>query len=279
MRSTIYHIKSEALKPFVQYILFNQVSGQAGRTCVISYPNTNYCLGIQLGTEMYASKAGMKIRPKRGMNTYISGLYTQPHVFYTQGTLDEICIDFTMAGFYRFFTLPPACYHFDNSILTRSFGTQAIPFFSHIFSQEDLSIRGQGIEQFLLFCLRQTKRGAQDYHYLLEQAVDDFSAGALAHQLRLSERSMQRLFRKHFTTTPKRYLRIRRFRAVLNTITSLQATGNPLSWEQLAYSCGYFDYSHFYRDLLLLTGRSPSDFLRSMTSISNTVTVGVEPVN
>lgn len=222
---------------------------------------------------------GMVSQPKPGLNTYISGLYTQPHIFCANGELDEICIDFTMAGYYRFFSLPPSCYYFDDNILSVSFGKQAAPLFEYIFSHDDLQARGQGIEQFLLFCLSQTKRDAQDYHYLLAQNTECFSARALADQLQLSERNMQRLFRKHFTTTPKQYLRIQRFRKVVNTLKAPLIDSKIVSWEQLAYNCGYFDYSHLYRDLQQLTGRNPSGFLHSLQSINDTVTVGVEYIH
>ena len=276
MQSAVYHIKSEALKPYIQYILFNQVSPDAPLAHVTSYPNANYCLGVQYGTHMQADALGLRASARPGVHAYISGLYVRPHIFCKEGSLDEICIDFTMAGYQRFFQKLQGCYQFGDDVLPVHFGPQAIPFFEHVFQLSNLEIRAQGIEQFLLFRLQQLKQEVQDYQYLLACDLEEFSAGALATQLRLSERSLQRLFRKHFAATPKQYLRIQRFRAILDAVSK---TGWQENWEQLAYRFGYFDYSHFRRDIIQLTGLSPSAFFDSLNWIDNTVTVGVNDVN
>ncbi len=277
MRSTIYHIQSEALQPFVQYILFNQCSENESPERIISFPNTNYCLGIQKDTAISMDTNGMHTRPESGIHTYISGLYTSPHVFHQTGKLDEICIDFTMAGYFRFFPWPPLCYQLNNQILTLSFGAQANTFFHTIFQQADLQLRGQGIEQFLLFCIQRKTHAIHDFHYLLAEPLYDFSVSALAHQLKLSERSTQRFFRKHFAITPKQYLRIRRFRSMLEAYKETDI--NTASWESLAYTGGYFDYSHLYRELKQLTGLNPTSFFEAIEQIDSTVIVGTERVN
>ncbi|MEL6970521.1 MAG: helix-turn-helix domain-containing protein [Bacteroidota bacterium] len=276
MHSTVYHIKSEALQPYVQYILFNRVLPNAPSARVISYPNTNYCLGVQHGSCMRVDANGLRAHAQPGVHAYVSGLYIKPHVFCEHESLDEICIDFTMAGYQRFFQKVAGCYQFGADILPTHFGPQAVPFFEYVFQLPDLEVRGQGVEQFLLFRLRQLQQHVQDYQYLLDCDLGEFSAGALAAQLGLSERSMQRLFRKHFAVTPKQYLRIQRFRAVLSTIRSAPTA---VCWEQLAYRFGYFDYSHFRRDILQLTGLTPSAFFGSLSLIDNTVTVGTDDLN
>lgn len=271
MQSSVYQIQSAALRPYVQYVLFNYATAQTSTRRVVSLPNHNFCLGIIKDQELYEDDCVLKLRKKKGLNTYLSGLYTKPHVFCTKGAFDEICIDFTLSGYHRFFSTPAATYQLSEDLLSPNFGPQAIAFFTQLFNLEDRFARGLGIEQFLLFSLSRQPRITPPHLRLFDQLSSICSVRSLAQQLQYSERKLQRLLAKELAISPKQLLRILRFRQLLLMINK-KASLN-INWEVLAYQSGYFDYSHLYKDFQQLAGSSPLEFLENKYEIDQTVTV------
>lgn len=271
MESSVYQIQSPALRPFVQYVLFNFAGKNSPKQRVVSLPNSNFCLGITNGQALCELENGMVFRSKPGMSTYLSGLYTAPHVFCSTGELDEICIDFTLAGYHRFFTTPPATYLLDEDLLSPNFGPGAKDFFEQLFTIKDRYVRGQGIEQFLLFQMRVKNRQVPSYLNVFNHCSPFTSVQSIAKSLQYSERKLQRVLADGLAVSPKQLLRIFRFRNLLAAINHPQI--DQMNWEYIAYQNGYFDYSHLHRDFCQLTGRSPLTFLQDRKKIDELVTV------
>ena len=76
-------------------------------------------------------------------------------------------------------------------------------------------------------------------------------------QVGFSHKHFIELFRRQTGLTPKLFCRIRRFQQVLSEIQARKS----VDWSDLAYSCGYFDQSHFVHDFLNFSGMNPSAYL------------------
>jgi AraC-like DNA-binding protein len=79
----------------------------------------------------------------------------------------------------------------------------------------------------------------------------------LAEQLGLSERQLRRGFDDVVGVSPKRFLRIARFRRALR---SARAAGR-VDWARIAEQHGYFDQAHLIADFREMTGVTPSRFV------------------
>ncbi len=77
----------------------------------------------------------------------------------------------------------------------------------------------------------------------------------LSRALAVSERSLQRAFRREVGISPKLFARIIRCQSFL------AAAESKTPWSLLALDCGYFDQPHVHRDCRLFTGKSPGVFL------------------
>lgn len=73
----------------------------------------------------------------------------------------------------------------------------------------------------------------------------------------MSRRSFERKFFKRVGLSPKYYARIRR----ISYISNLIAGRAVVDWADLFYKCEYYDRSHFTKDFLEFTGRTPQQYL------------------
>jgi AraC-like DNA-binding protein len=81
----------------------------------------------------------------------------------------------------------------------------------------------------------------------------------LASSLRISERQLQRRFKKQVGVTLKRYQRISRFELALKRL----ATVDYSELTSLAFELGYTDQSHFIKEFQEFAGMSPYRFVRN----------------
>jgi methylphosphotriester-DNA--protein-cysteine methyltransferase len=78
----------------------------------------------------------------------------------------------------------------------------------------------------------------------------------VAHEVGISERGLERRFKRYVGLTPKTFSRITRFQRVLK---ALESTANPTTLDA-ALDLGYFDQSHLINDFRQFSGASPSVF-------------------
>ena len=81
----------------------------------------------------------------------------------------------------------------------------------------------------------------------------------LASSFRISERQLQRRFKKQVGVPLKRYERISRFELALN----LLATAGYSKLTSIAFELGYADQSHFIKEFQEFAGMSPYNFVRN----------------
>ncbi|THH41204.1 helix-turn-helix domain-containing protein [Neolewinella litorea] len=78
----------------------------------------------------------------------------------------------------------------------------------------------------------------------------------ISEQVCISQRQLQRRFRREIGISPKQYLKLVRINRVIRTLEN-----NPhLDLTSVAYHCGYYDQAHFIKDFKRITGQLPGDF-------------------
>lgn len=81
------------------------------------------------------------------------------------------------------------------------------------------------------------------------------SVADITDSIGISERQLERLFKKYIGLSPKFFARIIRF----STIFQLIQQEDP-GWAGLAYESGFYDQSHFIRNFKAFTGEEPSRY-------------------
>ncbi|MCD7936318.1 MAG: helix-turn-helix domain-containing protein [Tannerellaceae bacterium] len=74
----------------------------------------------------------------------------------------------------------------------------------------------------------------------------------------LSPKQYRRIFSEYVGATPKEFLRIIRLQRALH----LLYTAPSLTFQTVAFDCGYYDLAHMTHEFKLLTGYPPSEYLR-----------------
>lgn len=80
----------------------------------------------------------------------------------------------------------------------------------------------------------------------------------------VSERQLERLFKKYIGLSPKYYSRIIRFNYIFQLIRAKKS-----SWAEIVYQSGYYDQSHFIRNFKAFTGEDPSSYFFEEKNMAN----------
>jgi AraC-like DNA-binding protein len=119
------------------------------------------------------------------------------------------------------------------------------------------------MERWLLQMLARQSAQRQDRKGL-DWAVRKFIAephikgiGSVAANLGISHKHFIQRFKDEVGLTPKMFCRIRRFQEVLGQIQR----STKVEWADVAYSCGYYDQSHFVKDFIGFSGVNPTTYL------------------
>ncbi|NJB69611.1 transcriptional regulator GlxA family with amidase domain [Saonia flava] len=95
-----------------------------------------------------------------------------------------------------------------------------------------------------------------------KQAV---SIDQLSESLCITNRSLQKIFKKYVGMSPIHFKKIVRFNRAANLLLSSSAD----SLTNITYECGYYDQAHFIKDFRKFGGISPSEFLKLKANSSD----------
>lgn len=99
---------------------------------------------------------------------------------------------------------------------------------------------------------------------LLFEKQGDVRVSDLTSHVNITERQLERLFKRYIGLPPKFYARIIRF----SYIFQLMQQGDQ-SWMDIAFHSGYYDQAHFIRDFKEFSGEDPSAYLFDEKSLAN----------
>ena len=173
--------------------------------------------------------------------------------------------DFCLFGVYLFpYTIPaifglPAHALSDQTVDTETLlGREGQLLEQKMFAASDHRQRAMLISQFILQRLAKSPETESPVFASIRKilfAPTALSIPALADDCYLSRRQFERKFIHYAGYSPKQFQRIARFNAVIKGFDK-----RPSSLTEMAYSCGYYDQSHFIHDFRLFSGYNPKAF-------------------
>lgn len=125
------------------------------------------------------------------------------------------------------------------------------------------SIATEGVEILAKLIAEKTEQIASEKSSQIQMAIGivlsrggKITVKALAQELHLTERTLQRLFMEYIGLPPKQFTKIVQFQQAFNQVSD--EAFDKLS--EIVFENGYADQSHFIRNFRRFTGGKPSDF-------------------
>lgn len=186
------------------------------------------------------------------------GLHATPYEVRFSDAVEVFAVRFRPAGFRSLFGVPlgelAGAHEALEAVVGERFGEVA----ARVRDEATVGGRLRVVERFLEALVADRELTYLDHaERRIQVAGGALSVDALAAELSVGRRQLERAFRESFGMSPKRYMRVVR----LNRAHALLATGRYRTLADVAYAAGYADQAHFTREFRTLVGRPPSAYL------------------
>ncbi|HMV50418.1 MAG TPA: AraC family transcriptional regulator [Blastocatellia bacterium] len=193
-----------------------------------------------------------ELQPRR----FVVGQMTHPVLVSPTGAVQLLGIRFAPGGPLPFFSCPPE--ELTNRIVSLEDAAAALDreLSQHPYDARGLPEKIRRIQSVLLNRLRACQEQGASLQRAIAQIVHSggqTSVDALANDLGLSGRQLERRFLREVGLGPKLLCRILRFQQVFRAVE--RADGK---WAQVAADCGYYDQAHLIRDFRQFAGQTPA---------------------
>lgn len=251
---------SRLVSPFVQsywYGEFNRNEGAGIHRLVL--PHGCIELIIHLGSHHCTLLKDGKVWTCTPEFTLL-GLHPKPYEVQFLNSVSVFAIRIYPDGFKNIFNAEPAelISTFENGLDV--LGIKIREFCLRIRELQDIDQRVAMAEAFILRQLNSHAR-AYDYTHLAMRAIRQqqgkIDYDMLREDVPISQRQLQREFKKVYGITIKDYMRILRMNAVLNYMS-----GPTIKLTELSHNHCFFDQSHFNKEFKHFVGLSPRQYLR-----------------
>ena len=144
------------------------------------------------------------------------------------------------------------------------FGFEGILLEERIMSAKDNNERVEIISEFITQKTQLIKNKEPLLQQKLKQIIDGkeiLSISTIQKDFHLSRRQFERKFKEYSGFSPKSFLNIARFSALIKSRNK-----NHTNLTQTAYDFGYYDQSHFIRDFRKFSGSAPSRYFKQQSA-------------
>lgn len=241
----------DALKPFVKSFSISEADEPLvykvlpGTGVVIGFQYRGRLSYVEGGTESGLAISG------------VTGLMDRYRVFRSSAHIGTVLVFFHDGGAAAFFK-EPLHELFRESISLDNFMLRS----ELLVLEEQLAeaasdvARIRCVEQFLLSQRRPGKADAlvMAAVSLIHRSRGHIRIGALADQLNISQRPLEKRFRQVVGASPKKFASIVRIQYILQRYTGSQ------SLSALGHEAGFFDQAHFIKEFKTFTGETPEKF-------------------
>lgn len=258
---------SPVLKQYVDHFyLFRSTSDTEFADTV--FPSGNMEIIFNLGEGTWESMVGNKFQKTPPVELW--GQITKPLLIKSKGRHTMLGVKFLTHSAFYFFKDEIGLFNNQVSDLTEIIGNPVKLLHAQLLETTDTSDRIALIENFLLRRLvsaetksRKLDKVAKILSFLKEGATES-NMTSIASNYGISTRYLHRLIYQHTGLSPKSFNKINRFQSSLRLISK-----NKHPFTSIAYSCGYFDQSHFIRDFKSFTNVTPSAYLENKFPINH----------
>lgn len=261
---------SELLTPFVECYFTWHSSGVPVSGLVVESPPSGFCsIVFNLGDDYFLRNK--KYENLRVPRQFVSGQSIYSYSLHFNGVIDLCGIVFKPAALSSFFDLNMFEYTEERIPLETIFKKGAVDTLAEsIKNEKETHGRAKLLEAFVIDFYEKIKPEPDFIDSAANQIVEKnglIDVTGLMKEVFMSRRNFERKFFRKVGLSPKYYARLRRIGYLLNQI----AGKKKADWGALFSECEFYDQSHFIRDFLEFTGRTPQQYLEDNQELANLV--------
>ena len=260
---------SDILQPFVECYFIWESSDPIEEEIMVESPPNGFCSIVFNSGDSYFLQ-NKKYERLAVPQQFIAGQSIYSYKLFLHGNISIAGIVFKPAALATLYDLPTYEYTEERITLLQVFKKNIIEEFTQKISVADVSGKAKLLEEFVMQQYRLSKP-EPDY---IDQAANSIvekngmlNMNEILENVFMSRRNFERKFFKKVGLSPKYYARIRRMSYLMNLI----AGKKKVDWLKLFSECEFYDQSHFIKDFIEFTGRSPQQYLQENDELANLV--------
>ncbi len=261
---------SEELTPFIECYFTWHSSGVSANGLTVESPPNGFCSFVFNNGDDYTLR-NKKYEGLTVPRQFVSGQSIYSYSLHFNGVIDQCGIVFKPAALSSLYDLPTFEYTEERISLSTIFKQAVIDSLSaSLAAEKDPVGKARLLEQFVMDVYKKTNPKPDFIDNAVQQIVDKngmVDVTELMKEVFMSRRNFERKFFKKVGLSPKYYARLRRIGYLLNLI----AGKKRVDWGRLFSECEYYDQSHFIKDFLEFTGRTPQQYLDDNKELANIV--------
>lgn len=258
------------LAPFIETYYIWTSQKELVNNLVVESPPNGFCSIVFNTGDAYTLK-NKKYDTLAVPRSFIAGQAIYSYSLTLSGCIAVAGIVFKPAGLASLFHLPVYEFTEERIDLKKKIGSRLV---AHIEEQlkalTDASEKAKLLEQFVLELCNNNIPGSDEIDIAANRIVElngMLYVTDLLKDIYMSRRNFERKFFKKVGLSPKYYARIRRFSFLMNRI----AGKKEADWVQLFSDCAYYDQSHFIKDFIAFTGRTPQQYIEANTELATMI--------
>jgi len=258
------------LEPFVECYYIWQSGNEPVKDLVVESPPNGFCgIVFNSGDPYYLQNKKYDRLPVP--TQFVAGLSIYSYKLFLNGSISIAGIVFRPAGLATLFILPVYEYTEERIDLKKVFMPFLVEKYAAEIEQSAEPIqKAKLLEDFVLKFYEATKPEPDYIDEVANKIVDSMgmlNVNELMENVYMSRRNFERKFFKKVGLSPKYYARIRRIGYSLSLIIGKK----KVDWASVFSECEFYDKSHFIKDFVEFTGRTPQQYLEENKELANLV--------
>ena len=258
------------LTPFVECYFTWHSSGIAVADFVAESPPSGFCSIVFNAGDDYILK-NKKYNRLKVPRQFVAGQSIYSYSLCFDGVINLCGIVFKPAALATLFDLPTYEYTEERIPLESIFRKNSVDDLAAQLAAAPEAITKVKLLESFVFDAYNIQKPQPDYidnaANLIIEKNGMVDVGEIMENVFMSRRNFERKFFKKVGLSPKYYARLRRMGYILNMI----AGKKKVDWGALFSECEFYDQSHFIKDFLEFTGRTPQQYLDENRELANWV--------
>ncbi len=258
------------LAPFIETYYIWTSQGEPVSNLIVESPPNGFCSIVFNTGDAYTLK-NKKYDALAVPGSFIAGQSIYSYSLTLSGHIAVAGIVFKPAGLASLFHLPVYEFTEERMDLKKSTDPRIVTGIEEQLKVlADASEKAKLLEQFVLQLCKNNIPVPDEIDIAANRIVElngMLYVNDLLKDIYMSRRNFERKFFKKVGLSPKYYARIRRFSFLMNRISGKKEA----DWVQLFSDCAYYDQSHFIKDFIAFTGRTPQQYLQANRELATMV--------